>query len=81
MSSPTPYPGSFTTVTTSLSQALVRTALQTDPDPGGGPQGRLFVPVSVAPRSSSGATRPGSLVILAPSVLSPCSNDIFGGHL
>ena len=28
-------------------EALVRTALQTDPDPGGGTQGRLYVPVSV----------------------------------
>ena len=40
----------------------------------------LFLPLFV-PRSSSGATRPSSHVILAPSVLSPCSNSTFGGQL
>lgn len=29
---------------------MVKTALQTNSDPGGGPQGRLFVPVSVRPQ-------------------------------
>ena len=52
-------------------EALVRTALQTDPDPGGGPQGRLFVPVSVRSQvlqwchTSRFACHPGSFRTLS----------------
>ena len=52
-------------------EALVRTALQTDPDPGGGPQGRLFVPVSVRSQvlqwchTSQFACHPGSFRTLS----------------